>query len=160
MLTCTLDCTSGGARSASRALWLYHQADRALFCWQVTAMSPALHEKVTAREGDLLYYQISLHLYSFDPSQRGGKWCYLVLLQGSNKSRKALSGRARWQSGPGTASESLPAHHGSSQTTVLIRSWLFFFFLTKAVSAETSFLPGIVYAVWETSLKYIGKRLP
>lgn len=35
-----------------------------------------------------------------------------------------------------------------------------FLLLTKAVSAETSFLPGIVYAVWETSLKYIGKRLP
>lgn len=34
MLTCTLDCTSGGARSASRALWLYHQADR-MFCLQV-----------------------------------------------------------------------------------------------------------------------------
>lgn len=34
-----------------------------------------------------------------------------------------------------------------------------FLLLTKAVSAETSFLPGIVHAVWETSLKQIGKRL-
>lgn len=33
------------------------------------------------------------------------------------------------------------------------------FLLTKAVSAESSFLPDTVYAVWETSLKYIGKRL-
>lgn len=122
------------------------------------ARSPALHVKVTAREGDLLYYQISLHLYSFDPSQGGGELVSFGFTPGKQQEQKApcrmsqMTVRTRYSPWVLTCTSWV-------QSNDCLDEKLDIFLLTKAVSAETSFLPGIVHAVWETSLKQIGKRL-
>lgn len=158
MLTCTLDCTSGGARSASRALWLYHQADRTLFCWQVTPWAQPFMWKSLPRRGICFTTKspCTFTVLTQVKEVGSGVICFY--------SKEATRAESPLQDEPGDSQDQgqplSPCLHIMGPVKPL--SWWeagYFSSYDKSSVSRKKFLPGIVHAVWETSLKQIGKRL-
>lgn len=109
----------------------YHQEDRPLFCWQVTAVNLAIHMKITDFKVGALALPTKSACTFIILIQISRGWEVVLFgfaSGGSNKSRKPFAGLARWRSGPDTASEPLPAHNLSGHRTVSLRGWIFIFF--------------------------------
>lgn len=145
MPTCTLDCTSEGASRASRVLWLItKQTDR-----DSAGRAPRWTWPFTSKS---------------QPSRGTKSACtFIVLTHISRRWRVVLfgftTGEQQEQKAFCRAGQVQKLHLNRTCLVIRLSRSYIFLLLTKAVSAETSFLPDIVYAVWETSLKYIGKRL-
>lgn len=151
MLTCTLDCTSGGARSTSGHSGLSPRGQTVGGSQRWTQMSTRL------AEGNAFPAESSCSLTVVIPVPlgwaMGGKGLPAFATTEQQEQKPPCRAIQR-HAGPATASEPT-----SVPWTVCPHQRIEIILLRKAVSAETSFHPDIVYAVQETSLKYIGERL-
>lgn len=122
------------------------------------AVSPALHVKVTAWEGICFTTKSPC---TFTVLTKSRRWGGVLFVFTPRKQQE--------QKAPCRMSQ-VTVRTRHSLWVLACTSWVqsnncldekldIFLLLTIAVSAEMSFLPGIVHAAWETSLKQIGRRL-
>lgn len=137
---------------------VYPPADRRLFCWQAAAMNLASHRESTGGIG--LPPESALTFTALTQVPTGGKSREAVVLPGFTTSEQQEK-KQGFTGLPGGLQEQVlhlsPCLHVTCLLIWLSRAEDGYSLLRKAVSAETSFHPDIVYAVRETSLKYIGK---
>lgn len=152
MLTRTLDCPSGGARSTSGPGGLLPRGQTVDGSQWWTQTSTRL------AGGNALPTKSSCSFTVFIPVPPGwamGGKELPAFATTEQQEQKPLCRAIQRHAGPATASELTSAPwtvcpHQKMEIILLLR---------KAASAETSFHPDIVYAVPETSLKSIGERL-